>query len=43
LFVDLIFELVKDARETVVGALAIGRDCTARYLSERAQREQGAQ
>jgi len=43
LFVDLSFELVKDARDTVVGALAIGRDCTARYLSERAQREQAAQ
>jgi PAS domain S-box-containing protein len=43
LFVDLSFELVKDAREAVVGALAIGRDCTARYLAERAQREQGAQ
>lgn len=43
LFVDLSFELVKDAREAVLGALAIGRDCTARYLAERAQREQGAQ
>ena len=43
LFVDLSFELVKDARDAVVGALATGRDCTARHLAERAQREQGAQ
>jgi PAS domain S-box-containing protein len=43
LFVDMSFELVKDAGDTVVGALATGRDCTARHLSERAQREQGAQ
>jgi PAS domain S-box-containing protein len=43
LFVDLNFELVKDARDTVVGALATGRDCTARHLAERAQREQGTQ
>jgi PAS domain S-box-containing protein len=43
LFVDLSFDLVKDARDAVVGALAIGRDCTERYLAERAQREQGAQ
>ena len=42
-FVDLSFELVKDARDAVLGALAIGRDCTARHLAERAQREQGAQ
>jgi PAS domain S-box-containing protein len=43
LFVDLNFELVKDARDFVLGALASGRDCTARYLAERAQREQSAQ
>jgi PAS domain S-box-containing protein len=43
LFVDLQFELVKDSTEVVFGALAIGRDCTARYLAERAQREQSAQ
>ncbi len=43
LFVDLRFELVKDARDAVLGALAIGRDCTARHLAERAQREQSAQ
>jgi PAS domain S-box-containing protein len=43
LFVDLSFELVKDAADTVLGALATGRDCTARHLAERAQREQSAQ
>ena len=43
LFVDLSFELVKDARDAVLGALATGRDCTTRHLAERAQREQGAQ
>lgn len=43
LFVDLNFALVKDARDAVLGALAVGRDCTARYLAERAQREQSAQ
>jgi len=34
---------VKDAHEAVLGALATGRDCTARYLAERQQREQGMQ
>ena len=43
LFVDLNFALVKDARGAVLGALAVGRDCTARYLAERSQREQSAQ
>jgi PAS domain S-box-containing protein len=43
LFVDLNFVLVKDAGDVVVGALATGRDCTSRYLAERAQREQSAQ
>ena len=43
LFVDLSFTMVKDAHEAVLGALATGRDCTARYLAERQQREQGMQ
>jgi PAS domain S-box-containing protein len=34
LYVDLSFGLVKDADGIVVGAFAIGRDCTARYLAE---------
>jgi PAS domain S-box-containing protein len=43
LFVDLSFAMVKDAHDAVLGALATGRDCTARYLAERQQREQSGQ
>lgn len=43
LFVDLSFTLVKDDRHAVLGALATGRDCTARHLAERQQRAQSAQ
>ena len=43
LFVDLSFMLVKDSHDTVLGALATGRDCTARHLAERQQRAQGMQ
>ena len=35
LYVDLSFNLVRDRAGAVIGALAIGRDCTARHLSER--------
>lgn len=38
LYVDLHFCLVKDASGNVLGALAIGRDCTERYLAEKARR-----
>lgn len=38
LYVDLSFGLVKDASGFVLGAFAIGRDCTARYEAERASR-----
>lgn len=38
LYVDLSFGLVKAENGTVVGALAMGRDCTARHLSESALR-----
>ena len=34
LYVDLSFALVRDEAGVVVGALAVGRDCTAHYLSE---------
>jgi PAS domain S-box-containing protein len=34
-YVDLSFGLVKDANGSVLGAFAVGRDCTARYLAER--------
>lgn len=33
LYLDLSFGLIKDKAGAVVGALAIGRDCTARYLA----------
>lgn len=35
LYVDLSFGLVKDDNGVVLGAFAVGRDCTARYLAER--------
>ncbi len=38
LYVDLSFGLVRDQAGAVAGALAIGRDCTARYSSDRALR-----
>ena len=43
IYVDLRFALVQDNGDAVLGALATGRDCTARYLAERQQREQSAQ
>lgn len=41
LYVDLSFGLVKQG-ETVLGAFAVARDCTARYLDEAARRAQAA-
>ena len=38
LYVDLSFALVRDEPGTVIGSLAIARDCTERYLSDRAPR-----
>ena len=38
LYVDLSFGLIKDETGAVTGALAVGRDCTARYLSDGALR-----
>jgi signal transduction histidine kinase len=38
LYVDLSFALLKDEAGAVIGAMALGRDGTARYLSERALR-----
>lgn len=38
LYVDLSFGLVRDPGGVVAGALAIGRDCTTRYLSDRTLR-----
>ncbi|MEO6972518.1 MAG: PAS domain S-box protein [Rhodoferax sp.] len=38
LYVDLSFALVRDETGAVVGALAVGRDCTARYVADVALR-----
>lgn len=35
-YVDLSFGLVRDGADSVVGAFAIGRDCTVRHLAEKA-------
>lgn len=40
LYVDLSFGLAKDRAGVVVGAFAIGRDCTVRYLADKALRSQ---
>lgn len=36
-YVDLHFCIIKDDSGTAAGALAIGRDCTERYLAEKAR------
>lgn len=38
LYVDLSFSLVRNADGTVAGAMAVARDCSERYRSERALR-----
>jgi len=38
LYVDFSFGMLKDPSGAVVGAIAAGRDATARYLAEREQR-----
>ncbi|MGE5669205.1 MAG: PAS domain-containing protein [Betaproteobacteria bacterium] len=43
LYVDLSFGLVKASDGSVLGAYAIGRDCTARYEAERALRARVAE
>jgi PAS domain S-box-containing protein len=37
LYVDLSFALLRDVGGDIVGALAIARDCTERYLAEKAR------
>jgi PAS domain S-box-containing protein len=37
LYVELSFSLVRDASGAIVGALAVGRDGTERYLAEKAR------
>lgn len=38
LYIDMSFNLLRDAADEVVGVLAIARDCTTRYEAERAMR-----
>lgn len=42
LYVDLSFSVITDETGAVLGALAIGRDGTARFLAERASRASSA-
>lgn len=43
LYVDLSFALLRDERGAITGALAIGRDCTERYVSDSALRKRLAE
>ena len=43
LYVDLSFGLVTSGAGSVIGSVAVGRDCSARYLSEKALRERLAE
>lgn len=43
LYVDLSFGLVLDDRGVILGALAVGRDCTARYAADAALRSRLAE
>ena len=43
LYVELSFALVHDPSGTVVGSVAVGRDCSDRYLGEKAMRERLAE
>lgn len=40
LYVDLSFGLITDKAGAVIGSVAVGRDCSDRYLAEKALREQ---
>jgi PAS domain S-box-containing protein len=42
LYVDFSFGMLKDAAGAVVGAMAVGRDATERYLAEREARPRAA-
>ncbi len=43
LYVDLSFGLIRNGAGTIAGALAVGRDCTARHLAEGALRARVAE
>jgi PAS domain S-box-containing protein len=38
IYVDMSFDMIRDAAGNILGALAIARDCTERFNAERAQR-----
>ena len=42
LYVDLSFGLVTSEAGSVIGSVAVGRECSARYLSEKALRDRVA-
>jgi PAS domain S-box-containing protein len=43
LYVELSFALVHDASGAVIGSVAVGRDCSDRFLAEKAMRERLAE
>lgn len=43
LYVDLSFGLVKGESGAVIGSVAVGRDCSARYATEKALRDRVAE
>lgn len=43
LYVDLSFGLVKSSAGAVIGSVAVGRDCSARYLADKALRDKLAE
>lgn len=43
IYVDMSFEMVKDTSGKLIGALAVARDCTARFTEEKALRKQLAE
>lgn len=43
LYLDLSFSLIRNEAGAIVGALAVGRDCTARHLAQGALRARAAQ
>lgn len=43
LYVDLSFGVVKGADGSIAGSFAIGRDCTARYVAEKALKDRVAE
>ena len=42
LYVEMSFAMVKSQNGEMIGSIAVARDATARYLAERAARQQAA-